>query len=96
MTKKPKNDKIEVQRCGNCRAYPKGADKTCQGEFRAELDWCEKWADKTPETCGNCRWSFQSLTGRLSCTNTSSPEYNTLKIGGETCKHYERYAGAGV
>ncbi len=49
MTKKPKNDKIEYQKCGNCRAYPKGADKTCNGEFRAESGWCNKWADKTPK-----------------------------------------------
>ncbi len=36
-------DKLEVQRCGNCKAYPKGADKTCNGYFRTELDWCNKY-----------------------------------------------------
>ncbi len=42
-------DKLELQRCGNCKAYPKSVDKPClrQGEYVDELDWCNKWVDKT-------------------------------------------------
>ncbi|MCP4256756.1 MAG: hypothetical protein GY774_04415 [Planctomycetes bacterium] len=107
----PKNDKLQVQKCGNCRAYPKGVDKTCQGAFRAESDWCDKWADKTPEICLNCvsLHSEQLVVNEYEhnginfargyrqikiCRNPESPENATIKIGGETCKHYERYAGA--
>ncbi len=91
--KNGKNDKLAVQKCGNCRAYP-CFKSPCNGEFRSESDWCDKWTDKTPETCGNCEGSrrmFRGAGGRLWCGNKDSTEYGITKIGGETCNEYRRY-----